>query len=98
MGRTEWSWVHEAPEGVVGRLETVSSVSGTWNDLLHEDAKDVGENLEEELGHRDGLRAEVEDLAEYGAEATESFIESRYGADKVIMKGTNRDQGTTFGT
>lgn len=79
--RTEWSGIHKSPKGVVRSLETISSITRPWNDFLHCDAKDVGQNLEEQLRHRDGLRSEI-----LHALLTEGMGRSRYPRTNIYPR------------
>lgn len=56
---TERSWIHEAPECVVARLQDRAGVTCTGNKLEHEGAEDVRDDLKEELADRNRLGAEI---------------------------------------
>lgn len=57
--RTETAGVEEARELVITRLKTGVGVTRTWDNLFHNATEDVSQNLEEERGDVDRLRAEI---------------------------------------
>lgn len=56
---TEWSWVHEAPEGGIRFLELAMFVARPRDNFFQYTAKNVGNDLDKQLAHEDRLRTEI---------------------------------------
>ena len=56
---TEFTRIHESPEGRIFGLQPVMDVAGTWDDFFQDTPEDVGDNLDEQLTDKHRLRTEI---------------------------------------